>query len=415
MKDDPEVMLIGGGAIGVCSAHYLAQQGLRVSLFDQNEIASGCSGANAGLIVPSYSIPLANPETFRLGVRNLFRPKSPFYLKPRLDPALLRWVLMFTEACRPERMQSALHMLCELNCASLELFDQLIEGESLACHFRQQGWLRVYKTRQGFQRAQEEAALLESHDVESKILDAEETLKMEAALHPEISGSVFYPEDAHLDPAGFVLALASRLRERDVVIHEKTKVLGFEKSKGMIKTVLTTQGNYRPKQVVLAAGAWSQELMKSLNLRLPVQPGKGYSISVKRNEFCPETPLYFSEARVAVTPLEEILRFAGMLEFSGMDLGINQSRVDGLLDAAKGYLRRQEKLDIVEVRTGLRPCSPDGLPVIDRSTAYNNLVVAAGHGMLGITQAPITGKLVCQLVCEQAPDINLTAFRLSRF
>jgi len=415
MREDTEVLVIGGGAIGVCSAYYLAQQGLRVSLFDQDEIASGCSGANAGLIVPSYCIPLATPESLSLGIKSLLRPRSSFYMKPRLDPALFYWLRQFRKACKRERMLHGLQLLRDLNYASLELFDQLIKGESLTCHYRQHGWLMVYKTEQGFRKAQENVALLKSHDVQLKVLDAGETLKMEAALHPEISGSVFFPEDAHLDPTEFVLSLADRLRKRGVVIRKKTKVLGFEISSDSITTVRTNQGDFQPRQVVLASGAWSQNLMKTLNLKLPVQPGKGYSISVKRSDTCPGIPLYFSEAKVAVTLLESIMRFAGTLELAGMDFSINHRRVVGIMNAAENYLRRTEKFDIIKIRIGLRPCSPDGLPIIDRSTEFKNLVVATGHGMLGITQAPITGKLVSQLVCEQAPDINLTPFCMARF
>ncbi len=211
------------------------------------------------------------------------------------------------------------------------------------------------------------------------------------------------------------MALADRLRERQVVIHEKTKVFGFETSNANITTVRTTQGDFRPQYVVLAAGAWSRELLKNLNIRLPVQPGKGYRISVERNEAYSDVPIYFSEAKVAATPLEDTLSFAGVLEFAGMDFSISHRRVYAIMNAAESYLSGTKKFDIIEKRSGLRPCSPDGLPIIDRSSDFKNLVVATGHGMLGITQAPITGKLVSQLVCQQAPDINLDPFRLARF
>lgn len=336
-------------------------------------------------------------------------------MKPRFDAAFFHWLGHFRRACKPERMRHGLQSLRDLNYASLELFDQLIKGESLSCDYHQHGWLMVYKTEKGFREAQEDVSLLSSHGIKSKILDAEETLKKEATLHAEITGSVFFPEDAHLDSTKFVLALADRLRKRKVFIREKTKVLGFETSNDFITTVRTTQGDFQSKHVVLATGAWSRELMKTLNARLPVQPGKGYSITVERSEDCSDVPIYFSEARIAATPFEEVMSFAGAIEFAGMDFSINHRRADSIMNAAKSYLRGTKKFDIIEKRPGLRPCSPDGLPIIDRSPDYKNLFVATGHGMLGITQAPITGKLVSQLVCQQDPDINLTPFRMARF
>jgi D-amino-acid dehydrogenase len=312
-------------------------------------------------------------------------------------------------------MLEGLQSLHDLNHASQDLFNQLIKGESLACDYHQHGWLMLYKTEQGFQKAQENAALLKSYSIPSKVLNAEVTLKMEETVHPKISGSVFFLEDANLDPTRFILSLADRLRKRGVVIRENVKVLGFEISEDLITTVRTIQGDIKPGHVVLAAGAWSAELMRALKLRLPVQPAKGYSISIKRKKEYPKIPLYLSEAKVAVNLLGDSLRFAGILELAGMDSSVNRRRVDDIMNTAEGYLKITKKFDVIEARTGLRPCSPDGLPIIDRSTDYKNLVVATGHGMLGITQAPITGKLVSQLVCEQTPDINLTPFRLARF
>ena len=372
-------------------------------------------GCQRGLIVPSYCIPLANPASFRLGIKSILQPRSPFYIKPRFDPALFSWLGHFRRACKPEGMRHGLQSLRDLNYASLELFDQLIKGESLACDYHQRGWLMVYKTEKAFRKAKEDASLLNSHGIKSKTLDPEETLEMEASLHTGIAGSVFFPEDAHLDSTKFVLALADKLWERQVVIHEKTKILGFETSNDSITAVRTNQGDYRPQHVVLAAGAWSRELLKNLNIRLPVQPGKGYCFSVERNEAYLDVPIYFSEAKVAATPLEDTISFAGVLEFAGMDFSISHRRVYAIMNAAESYLSGATKFGIIEKKSGLRPCSPDGLPMIDRSPEYKNLVVATGHGMLGITQAPITGKLVSQLVCQQSLDINLDPFRLARF
>ena len=415
MKGDADVLVIGGGVIGVCSAYYLAERGFSVSLLEQGEIASGCSGANAGLIVPSFSIPLAAPGTLRSWLRWVLKPRSPFSVKLHFNPALFHWLRQFQKACTSKKMLQGLRVLRDLNYASSKLFEQMISCESLECNYRKEGWLMAYMTEKGIQKATQEARLLQDHNVEVKILSGDETLEMEPSLQTSLSGGLFFPEDAHLDPAKFVQTLAECLRERGVDIHLQTEVLDFEGSKGKITAVRTDRNDFRSQYVVLAAGAWSPKLARSLGYKPPVQPAKGYSISVKKPEVCPRTPLYLSEAKVALTPLEENLRLAGTMELVGLDLRVNSRRIETIIRQAEECLKPAESLEIIETRCGLRPCSPDGLPIIDRCPGYDNLFIAAGHGMLGITLAPLTGKLVSQLVGNQTPDINLASLSASRF
>ncbi|NIO49351.1 MAG: FAD-dependent oxidoreductase [Candidatus Aminicenantes bacterium] len=415
MERDMDVLVIGGGVIGACSAYYLARQGLRVSLVEKGEIASGCSGANAGLIVPSHSIPLAAPGVFRQGLKGIIRSESPFYIKPRLDPLLFSWLWKFRKACKQDKMHRGIRVLRDLNSASLKLFGHLIKSESLKCNFRQDGWLLTYKTDKGFQGALEEAQLLQSYDIKLRIMNVGDALEMEPTLHPEIAGCVYFPDDAHLNPMRFVQALTERLKELGVIVHTKTDVFGFETSSDRIIAVRTAQGDFKPDQVVLAAGVWSREIGHILSLGLPVQPAKGYSISFKRPEICPGIPLYFTEAKVAVAPLDDDLRFAGTFELTGMDFNFSNRRVNAIMRAAKDYLRKIETTEVIEIRLGLRPCSPDGLPIIDRVPGYKNLLIATGHGMLGITLAPVTGKLISQLACDQASDIDLKPLQVARF
>ncbi len=415
MDNSPDVLVIGAGAIGICSAYYLAKQGLSVTIVEQKEVASGCSGANAGLIVPSHSIPLAAPGIFWRGIRWMLKPDSPFYIKPQFNPDLFSWLWKFQKASKSRQMLQGLRILRDLNYASLELFDQIISGEYLSCNFRKDGWLLVYRTAKAFEIAQKEAHLLESYDIKVKILSTDETLEMEPRLHPEVSGGIFFPEDAHLHPEKFISALAERVRERKVTILEQTEVLELETSNDNIKAVRTTQGDFKPKHTVLAAGAWSPGLVRNIGLNLPVQPAKGYSISVKKTETSPTIPLYLSEAMVAVTPLGKILRFAGTMELSGMDFNMNRRRVDAIMHAARDYLREENVLEVFDTWHGFRPCTPDGLPIIERFPGCKNLIVATGHCMLGISLAPITGKLISQLVCKQTPEVDLKWLQPTRF
>jgi D-amino-acid dehydrogenase len=415
MKGDADVLVIGGGIIGVCSAYYLAERGFSVSILEQGEIASGCSGANAGLIVPSFSIPLAAPGTLRSWLRWMLKPRSPFSVKLHFDPALFHWLRQFQKACQSKKMLQGLRVLRDLNYASSKLFEQLISRESLECHYRKDGWLMAFKTERDFQSATQEAQLLRAHNIEVKILSSDETLQMEPSLQSELSGGLFFPEDAHLEPAKFVQTLTERLRERGVDIHLQIEVLDFEGSKEKITAVRTDRGEFRSQYIVLAAGAWSPKLVRNLGPKLPVQAAKGYSISVKRPEVGPRIPLYLSEAKVALTPLEDSLRLAGTMELVGLDIRVNPRRAEMIIRNAEGYLKPAESLEIIEIRCGLRPCSPDGLPIIDRCPGYDNLFIATGHGMLGITLAPLTGKLVSQLVDDETLDINMTMLSATRF
>ena len=286
---------------------------------------------------------------------------------------------------------------------------------NIACNYHKNGWLLVYRTKKGFRNGIEEAHLLQKYAVEASVLNSEETLDMAPSLHPEICGGIFFSDDSHLDPGKFVKALAKCLKKRGVTILSETKALKLETSMGSITKVITSQGVFQPKHVILAAGAWSGMLMYNLGFRLPLQPAKGYCITAQHPEQYPNIPLYLCETKVAVTPLKGVLRFAGTMEMLGMDLTINPRRVDAILSAVRKYINRMEDLNIMEIRTGLRPCTPDGIPIIDRFPAYKNLILATGHCMLGITLAPITGKLVSQMVLGKKTDIDIFPLRIARF
>jgi D-amino-acid dehydrogenase len=410
-----DILVIGGGVIGVCAAYYLTARGRPVTLVEQGEICAGCSYGNAGLIVPSHVIPLAAPGVLTRGLKWLLDAESPFFIKPRLDPALLAWLWRFRAACKEEAMQQAIPVLRDLSRASVSLYDELVTQEQLACNYEQNGMLILFRSPHGYREGLAEARLLQEYGLSLKALDAAELRAMEPAGHSRLIGGVFCQEDGLLDPALFTQQLAKRVQESGGLIRTGTEVLGFETSGQKIITVRTTRGDFYPQQVVLAAGAWSPGVIRDLRLNLPVQAAKGYSITVKRPEICPRFPLFLGETWVAVTPLESGLRFAGTLELAGFDLTINRRRVDAILRAASDYLTGLEELELIEIWRGLRPTTPDGLPIIGRSVSFENLILATGHAMLGVSLGPITGELVAQLAGEQTPTVDLTALRVERF
>ncbi|RMF90640.1 MAG: FAD-dependent oxidoreductase [Nitrospinota bacterium] len=415
MAKQADVLIIGGGVIGVCAAYYLVERGRSVTLVEKGEICSGSSYGNAGLIVPSHSVPLAAPGVIKKGLRWMFNPESPFYIKFRLDPALWRWLWRFRAACNTTHMHRAMPVIRDLSLSSIALYEELAALEGLEFGYQRRGSLYLFRTQAGYAEGKEEAHLLEQIGVTVKILEGSALRELEPEIESTAIGGIYFPDDAHLNPASFVRGLATFVAQKGGTLWEQTEVLGFETHDRRIVRVQTTRGDFSPQQVVLAGGSWSPLLARDLHFSLPIQPAKGYSITVKRPTPCPGIPLMLSEAKVAVTPLGEMLRFAGTLELAGLDLSINRRRVSAILRAIPQYLPQWKEFEILEIWRGLRPCTPDGLPCIGPAPTCENLIVAAGHAMIGISLGPITGKLVAQLLTGETPDFDLAPLRVERF
>ncbi len=411
----PDILIIGGGVIGVCSAHYLTERGAHVTLIEQGPIANGSSYGNAGLIVPSHITPLAHPGALSSGLRWMLDPESPFYIKPRFDVSLFDWLIRFTLACHPAPMHRAIPTLRDLGRASSALYEQLAALDGLDFGYERRGVLMAYRTQRGFDDGAHEAHLVQQYGGPADILDSTQARHREPALKEGVVGGIYFPTDTHIIPANLVRGLATRLEGRGVQIQTNTEVIGFETANNAIATVRTTRGDFRPKQVILATGAWSPAVARDLHLRVPIQAAKGYSLTLPRPAICPTTPLLLGEAKVAVTPMGETLRLAGTLEITGMDFSINQRRVNAIARAARDYLNGLEVIEPREIWRGLRPCTPDGLPLLGRSQTHTNLILAAGHAMLGMSLGPGTGHIVAQLACNEKPELNLHLMRPERF
>jgi len=410
-----ETLIIGGGVIGICSAYYLAIQGAPVTVLEKEDIAAGCSYGNAGLIVPSYAIPLAAPGVLTRSLKWLLDATSPFYIKPRLDLDLLLWLCRFVWACRHGPMHKAIPVLLSLSRASAALLEELIAAERLACGYQRKGWLLLFASQEGLKEASGEAGLLQKYGVASETLDYAGVHRILPNAATNVVGGILYQEDAHLIPDRFVQGMAALAQEHGALLMTKTEVLGFETADRRITTVITTRGDLHPDTVVLAAGAWSPLLARDLRLRLPIQAAKGYSLTIKASSLSLPAPLYLAESKVAVTPMDDRLRFSGTLELAGLDMAVNRHRVAAIRQAVDRYLNGIEEVKPMEIWRGLRPVTPDGLPIIGWSKQYENLIVATGHGMLGMTLGPITGKLVAQLIMGQRPDIDIQSLMPERF
>ena len=415
MADSSEILIIGGGVIGVCSAYYLSERGAQVTLLEQGEIAAGSSYGNAGWFVPSHSVPLAAPGALADGLKWMLDPQSPFYVRPRFDLDLFEWILRFGLASRDGPMRRAIPVLRDLSLASGVLYGQLSALDGLAFDYEHKGMLTVFKTAHGLEHGGTEARLLNEFGLRADVMDAEQVHQLEPALRPDVVGGVHFPDDAHFNPAKFVLGLAKLAETRGVRMERNTEVTGFETANKKVAAVKTRRGDFRAGQVILAAGAWSPAVARDLRLKIPVQAAKGYSLTVPRPATGPAMPLMLGEARVAVTPMGGLLRFAGTLELAGLDLSINVRRVDAIVRAAEAYLQIERVAPNEEPWRGLRPCAPDGLPILGRTRAYENLILATGHAMLGMSLGPITGKLVAQVAFGEQPGMDLHPMRAERF
>lgn len=415
MSERVDVLIIGGGVIGVCSAYYLLKQGASVTVLEQDEICSGSSWGNGGWLVPSHGMPLARPGAVMRGLRWMFNPESPFYIKPRLDMELLRWFWRFRAAANVARAQYAARVSVEFSLVSSKLYEELIDETALECYYEQKGLIELYHTEAGLHEGLEEAHYIADFGVDSKTLDADQVLEMEPAIKPGAAGGIYYPGDAHLKPDDLVTGLAAKVEELAGTIHTKTEVTGFDVSNGKISVVRTNRGEFEADQVVLATGAWSSRVVDDLKLNLPIQPAKGYSITFDGAVDPPSTPVMVAEARLGITPLGPQLRFAGTLELSGLNTTIDARRVNAIRRAGDSSLVTDISSATEFIWCGMRPLTPDNLPIIGSVDWISNLVVAAGHSMTGVTQGTSTGKMVSQLVAGEKTLVDPAPFSPMRF
>ncbi len=410
-----DVAIVGGGVVGVSCAYFLRERGARVALLERGEICSGASYGNAGWIFPSHSQPLPAPGVVRQALRWLLDPESPFYVKPRPDPALARWLFGFWRASTAPRARRSFELKRELSLRSLPLFEKLCALPGMDCGLRRGGLLMACAERESLAQLREEVQILSELGGESIELSSEGLRAHAPALSAELAGGVFFPVDAHVEPAAFVRGLAAQASARGVEVHTNTEAIGFERRGERITRVVATRGEFEADEFVLASGAWVPGLLAPLGLRVPIEAAKGYSLTYRRPSGFGDTPVMLTEARIGVSPTRSELRFAGTLELAGLDLDINARRVEAIRRGARRFFPDLPPLDRVETWRGLRPCTPDDLPVIGRTRAVPNLSLAGGHGMSGLAQGPITGALIAQLLTGEPPELELAPFSPGRF
>lgn len=413
MDTPGDVAVIGGGVIGVATAYYLAERGIAVTLYEQQEICSGCSEGNAGQITAGH-LPLNQPGTLWRNLRWLAQPTSPLYIPLRFDPALLAWLWRFQRACTARHVERATALLGQLGKASRQLFETLAAELSFDYHF--EGRLELCRSEASWRATRHEAELLSGFGFTSEVLSAAQARQREPAIAGPIAGAVFFPESGYCDPRRFVTALAHAAAARGAVIRSNTPVSQIEGAdNGAFRLAIPT-GTATADAVVLACGAWTARLADRLGMRLPVQPGKGYHVDLQLPPSQrPRIPLVLVDDRIFVTPIGSHLRLAGTMELSGFNLKQRAPRLDALTRGARRYLGGIEADHVRHRWCHLRPMPADGLPVIGPVPAAPRIWIATGHGMLGLTQGPITGQLVAQALNGEPTDIDLAPFSPARF
>ena len=411
-----KVLIIGGGIVGLTSAYYLQKRGYEVTILDKGDIADNCSFGNAGMIVPSHFVPLAAPGMIQQGIRWMFDSKSPFYVRPSLNANLVSWGLKFMKHATAKHVSQAAVPLRDLSLLSKKLYEGLAKEPDFDFELTKNGILAFYKT----EKAAEEEAHLAARAIElgldMAVLTADECRALQPDLKLDVLGAVHYRCDSHLYPTKLMNALLKYLLNNGVDVVRNKEVDKIETSGNRITKVFTGNTAWEADEYILAAGSWSPAVAKMADVKISLMPGKGYSFMEPEPQQRVTIPALLCEARVAITPMNGQLRYGGTMELDKINTRINMQRVKGIVESVPAYFPDLKPAVPAEkdIWYGFRPSSPDGLPYIGRCRKRENLIIATGHGMMGLSLGPATGLLVSQIVSGIATDIKMEPYALVR-
>lgn len=401
------VIVIGGGVVGTACAYYLNRSGWDVTIVEQKSVGSGASHANCGFVSPSHILPLAGPGVLRKTLKAMLSPMSPFSIKPRLDPQLWSWLLKFAARCNVADMLASGRAIQAMLNESRRLYDELFAAEDLDVEWQTRGLLFTFLTKAAMEHhAHTDQLLGENFGLRAVRYDGDAVTQLEPALKSGLAGGWHYEGDAHLRPDKLMSSWRALLETRGVIIHEQCEFRGFASLNQRATGAITSTGELPADAFVVATGAWTPLLNRQLGCKIPIQPGKGYSMTMARPARCPKIPLMFEEHRVAVTPMESGYRLGSIMEFAGYDSTLHPRRMDLLRNGASHYLHEPTGEPITEQWYGWRPMTPNSLPIIDRPKSFENVMIAAGHNMLGLSMATGTGRLVADLLNSKTPAID---------
>lgn len=415
MSHDADVLVLGAGVVGLACAHYLLSEGRSVRVLDAGKVGAATSWGNCGTLTPSHAAPLAAPGMIGQALRWMLRPDAPLYIRPRWDPALARWLGKVAGRCNSRHWRESGLAKGALLKYSRALVEDLVYGQDLDCGFEAGGLHYVFRSARALARHQRELPLLAELGIPTRVLDGAALAADEPALRPGLAGAIHFPGDAHLRPDRFTAELARIVRAAGGVIEEGVRVSGFERGRNGIEGVQTSEGRRSGGRVLVAMGAWSAAFAANLGLPIPVQPGKGYSITYDRPALAPRRPLVLKERSVCVTTWDDGYRLGSTMEFSGFDDAANPRRLAALERGAAEYLVEPTGPARREEWHGWRPMTWDDLPILGRAPGHNNLFLATGHGMMGMGMSAGTGRLLADLMTGRTPAIDPAPYAPSRF
>ena len=411
------VIVIGGGAIGTACAYYLAKADWQVTLVDRDRQGVGATAGNCGLLAYSHILPLNERGAVAKTLKSLPNRNSPLAIKLRFDPGLWIWLLQFARRCNEKTMLESGRARATLIESSAALYRQLLAEESLDCEWEDRGCLFVYRTQRGMDGYAETDRWLGENFGETAVrYDRDALIELEPAIRPDsVVGGWLHEQDAHLRPEKLLSSWRQVIEALGVTIREQCEVTGVVRKGGAAAALATSEGEMSADAYVIATGAWTPLLNRQLDCRVPIQPGKGYTATMPRPARCPTIPIIFQEDKLVVTPMQSGYRLGSTMEFAGYNDKLNRRRLDLLKTHAARVLHDPYTEPVEEEWCGWRPMTFDGKPIIDRSPAMENVFIAAGHNMLGLTLCTATGKLIAELVAGESPHIDLAPFALSRF
>ena len=409
-----DVLIIGGGAIGLATALALLDAGRGVRILEAGAVGGGASHGNCGTITPSHAPPLAAPGVVAQALRWMFTPDAPLYLKPRVDPALWHWLLRFAARCNPrDWRQSTQARAALLNDARARLADW-VSRYGLQCEFEEDGLDYVFRDPRKFQQYVDESVVLKTFGIATQVFGGTDYEREEPAMLSGVAGAIRFPGDARLRPDRYVAELARVVRERGGVIEEQCRVDRLEPTSDGVR-LATSQGERKGGEAVIALGAWTPAFARRLGIRAPIQPGKGYSITYSRPARVPRHPMVLKDRSVCVTVWDSGFRLGSTMEFSGHDDTLNATRLAALERGAREFLREPVGAEVHERWCGWRPMTWDDLPLLGRAPGQRKVWIAAGHGMLGISMSTATGQLMADLMTGRPPAFDPSPYRPERF
>lgn len=417
MGTKKDLVIVGGGIIGLSTAYFALEKGWNVTIVERNAPhGDNCSQGNSGMIVPSHFVPLAAPGIMGQAIRWMRDPESPFSLKPSLSMDMLKWGLRFFLASTRAQVDQAAPILRDLNLASRDLYIRWSEI-GLDSGLAKKGLLMLCKTDAMLHEEKELAQKARDLGVPAQVLNAQETAALDPNVTMSIAGSVYYPKDCHLDPSRLMASLQSNILAKGGKILWNHHVTGWKKSGSSIVALETSQGEITGDEFVLCGGVWSDDLVKPLRLSIPMLAGKGYSLTLPSPIELPSVCSILCEARVAVTPMGDKLRFGGTMTIGKPDQVVAPEKIRGITKSVTSYLPRFKAQHFEEIQpwVGLRPVTPDGLPYIGRTNHWKNLTVATGHAMMGLSLGPITGQVTTQILAGEKTSVPIERLSPDRY